>query len=116
LLTPSSAPAIASNGGALFSSSSLMAAAAHSAGQAINMNDVDQRMEFLEKRYHDLHREKRLVRQDLDATGVDAPTRRALKVGLDEADREQRAILQEIETIENHLLDDIDAERAGRQT
>jgi hypothetical protein len=80
------------------------------------MNDVSERMEFLERRYHELHHETRVARSDLSTGGVDAETRRALEGWLDGAEQEQRAILREIEMIEDSLLEDLDWEPSAAES
>jgi hypothetical protein len=73
------------------------------------MNDVRQRMEFLEWRFRDLYIEARLARTDLETNeAIDSEGRLALKRWLDATEREQQAILREIESLERSLPEDID--------
>ena len=71
------------------------------------MRDVNERMECLERRFHELYRIARAARAELEMPGTHEEARWSLQRRVDEAEREKRAILREIETIEDQLIAEI---------
>jgi hypothetical protein len=75
----------------------------------MNLLEANREMSVLEQRYFELHRQAKAAEADLANTreSVTVPSAR-LRALLDEAEREKRAILLKIETLEERLLDEAD--------
>jgi len=67
--------------------------------------EVTFNMEQLEQRYFELYRDLRAVRAQLSAGGADSRLQARLEATQLRREREMRAILQEIERVEDSLLE-----------
>jgi hypothetical protein len=67
--------------------------------------EVDRNMQRLEQRYFDLYRDLRAVRAQLSAGSVDSTLQARLEDAQLRRQREMRAILEEIERVEDSLLE-----------
>ena len=67
--------------------------------------EVTRNMQRLEERYFELYRDLRAVRAQLSAGGADSTLQARLEASQLGREREMRAILQEIERVEDNLLE-----------
>jgi hypothetical protein len=67
--------------------------------------EVTRNMQRLEERYFELYRDLRAVRAQLSAGGADSTSQAGLEASQLRREREMRAILREIERVEDNLLE-----------